>query len=96
MRTTEAFIVGTIVGGVAVWLWGRDIAGFFGDRTRGVRATAADALQVVEEKTEQVLDGSADALRRAGGILHDTKGRVAAALRAGQDAVRPVPTTREE
>jgi hypothetical protein len=95
MRTTEAFILGTIMGGVAVWLWGREIEGYVGEKTRGVRAKAADAMRAVEEKTGQVLDGSGNSLRRAEGVLQDTKERVSAALRAGQDAIRPVPTTRE-
>jgi hypothetical protein len=95
MRTTEAFILGTIMGGVAVWLWGKDIEGYIGEKTRGVRVKAADAMQAVEEKTGQVLDGSGSSLRRAEGVLQDTKERVSAALRAGQDAIRPVPTTGE-
>jgi hypothetical protein len=95
MRTTEAFILGTIMGGVAVWLWGREIEGYVGEKTRGVRAKAADAMRAVEEKTGQVLDGGGNSLRRAEGVLQDTKERVSAALRAGQDAIRPVPTSRE-
>jgi hypothetical protein len=95
MRTSEAFVLGTIIGGVAVWLWGQDIEGFVGERTRGVRAKAADAMQAVEERTGQVLDGSGSSLRRVEGVLQDTKERVSAALRAGQDAIRPAPSTRE-
>lgn len=95
MRTSEAFVFGTIMGGVAVWLWGKDIEGYVGGKTRGVRAKAADAMQAVEEKTGQVLDGSGSSLRRAEGVLQDTKERVSVALRAGQDAIRPAPTTRE-
>jgi len=95
MRTSEAFVLGTIMGGVAVWLWGREIEGYVGEKTRGVRARAADAMRTVEEKTGQVLDGSGNSLRRAEGVLQDTKERVSAALRAGQDAIRPAPSTRE-
>jgi len=95
MRTSEAFVLGTIMGGVAVWLWGREIEGYVGEKTRGVRAKAADAMRAVEEKTGQVLDGSGNSLRRAEGVLQDTKERVSAALRAGQDAIRPAPSTRE-
>jgi hypothetical protein len=95
MRTSEAFVLGTIIGGVAVWLWGQDIEGFVGERTRGVRVKAADAMQAVEERTGQVLDGSGSSLRRVEGVLQDTKERVSAALRAGQDAIRPAPSTRE-
>jgi hypothetical protein len=95
MRTTEAFILGAIMGGVTVWVWGKDLEGYVGEKTRGVRAKAADAMQAVEEKTGQVLDGSGSSLRRAEGVLQDTKERVSAALRAGQDAIRPAPTARE-
>ena len=95
MRTSEAFILGTIMGGAAVWLWGREIEGYVGEKTRGVRTQAADAMRAVDEKTGQVLDSSGSSLRRAEGILHDTKERVSTALRAGQDAIRPAPTTRE-
>ena len=96
MRTSEAFVLGTIMGGVAVWLWGREIEGYVGEKTRGVRAKAADAMRAVEEKTGQVLDGSGNSLRRAEGVLQDTKERVSSALRAGQDAIRPGPTIRED
>lgn len=93
MRTSEAFVFGTIVGGLAVWLWGREIEGYVGDKTRGVRTRAADALRIVEEKTGQVLDSSESSLRRAEGVVQDTKERVSTALRAGQDAIRPTPTS---
>ena len=95
MRTSEAFILGSVVGGVAIWLWGREIEGYVGEKTRGVRAQAADAMRAVEEKTGQVLDSSGNSLRRAEGVLQNTKERVSTALRAGQDAIRPAPTTRE-
>jgi hypothetical protein len=91
----EAFILGTVMGGVAVWLWGSAIEGYLGEKTRGVRTQAADAMRSVEETTGQVLDGSGNSLHRAEGVLQNTKERVSAALRAGQDAIRPAPTTRE-
>ena len=89
MRTSEAFVLGTIMGGVAVWLWGREIEGYVGEKTRGVRAKAVDAMGAVEEKAGQVLDNGGHSLHRAEGFLQDTKERVSAALRAGQDAIRP-------
>ena len=95
MRTSGVFVLGTIMGGVAVWLWGKEIESYVAEKTCGARAKAADAMHAVEEKTGQVLDGSGSSLRRAEGILQDTKERVSAALRAGQDAIRPAPTTRE-
>ena len=91
MRTSEAFVLGTIVGGVLVWLWGREIAGYVGDQTRGIRADAADAMGAVDENTGQVLNGGGNTLRRAGGFLENAKQRVTGALRAGQDAIRPAP-----
>jgi len=91
MRTSEAFVFGTIIGGIAVWLWGREIEGYFGEKTRGVRARAVDALRVVEEKTGQVLDSSESSLRRAEGVVQGAKERVTTALRAGQEAIRPAP-----
>jgi hypothetical protein len=92
MRTSEAFVVGAIIGGIAVWLWGREIERYVGEKTRGVRARAVDALRVVEEKTGQVLDSSESSLRRAEGVVQGTKERVTTALRAGQEAIRPGPT----
>jgi hypothetical protein len=95
MRTSEAFVLGTILGGAAVWLWRREIEGYVGEKTRGVRAQAADAMRAVEEKTGQVFDSSGSSLRHAESVLQDTKERVSTALRAGEDAIRPGPTTRE-
>ena len=93
MRTSEAFVLGTILGGVAVWLWGREIEGYVGEKTRGVRTQAADTMRVVEEKTGEILDSGGSSLRRAEVVLQDTKERVSTVLRAGQDAIRPGPTT---
>ena len=42
MRASEAFVFGAIMGGVAVWLWGREIEGYVGEKTRGVRAKAVE------------------------------------------------------
>jgi curli biogenesis system outer membrane secretion channel CsgG len=93
MRASEAFVFGTIIGGMAVWLWGREIEGYVGEKSRGVRSRAADALRIVEEKTGRVLDSSESSLRRAEGVVQGTKERVSTALRAGQDAIRPAPTS---
>jgi hypothetical protein len=93
MRASEAFVFGTIIGGMAVWLWGREIEGYVGEKSRGVRTRAADALRIVEEKAGRVLDSSESSLRRAEGVVQETKERVGTALRAGQDAIRPAPTS---
>ena len=93
MRTSEAFVLGTITGAVVVWFWGREIEDYVGEKTRGVRAKAAEGMRAVEEKTGKVLDRSGSSLRRAEDFLQDTKAHVSEALRAGQDAIRPTPTT---
>jgi hypothetical protein len=95
MRTTGAFVLGAIMGAAVMWLWGREMEEYVGEKTRGVRTKAADAIQTVEETAGQVLDGSGNSLRRAEGVLQDAKERVSAALHAGEDAIRPAATTRQ-
>jgi hypothetical protein len=95
MRTSEAFILGTITSAVVIWLWGREIDGFVRGKTRGVRTRAAEGIRAVETQTVKVLDQGGSSLRRAEEFLQDTKEHVSDALRAGQEAIRPTPTTRE-
>ncbi len=95
MRTSETFVLGVITGAVVVWLWGREIEDYVGAKTRGVRAKAAEGLRAVEERTGKMLDHGGDALRRAEEFVQDTKEQVSGALRAGQDTIRPAPTTGE-
>ena len=91
MRTSEAFVLGTIVGAAVVWLWGRDLEAYVKEKTRGMRTKAAEGVRAVEETAGKVLDRSGDALRRADEFLQDTKEHVSEALRAGQEAIRPAP-----
>ena len=49
MRCSEAFVLGTITGAVAVWLWGRDIEDRIAATTDAVRTKAADSIQAIEE-----------------------------------------------
>jgi hypothetical protein len=93
MRTSETFVLGAITGAVVVWLWGREIESYVGEKTRGVRAKAVDGLRAVEETTGTMLDHGGDALRRAEEFVEDTKEHVSGVLRAGQDTIRPAPTT---
>jgi gas vesicle protein len=95
MRTSEAFVLGTMTGAAVAWFWGRGIADYLGEQTRGVRAGAADSLRAADEKAGQVLDRSGHTLRRAEEFLQDTKEHVSDALRAGQEAIRLAPRTRE-
>jgi gas vesicle protein len=95
MRTSEAFVLGTITGAVVVGFWGRRIEDYLGEKTRGVRTKAAEGIRAVEERTGKVLDRGGDALRRADEFLQDTKEHVGEAFRAAQDTIRPAQTTGE-
>jgi hypothetical protein len=93
MRTSEVFVFGAITGAVVTWLWGREIADYVGERTRDVRVGAAEGMRAVDEKARQVLDRSGHSLRRAEGVLQDTKEHVSETFRAGQEAIRPTART---
>jgi len=95
MRTSRAFVLGAIMGAAAVWLWGRELEAYVGDKTRGVRTKAAEGVRAVEETAEKVLDRGEHALRRADEFLQDTRAHVSEALRAGEEAIRPAPAARE-
>jgi gas vesicle protein len=93
MRTSEAFVLGTMAGAAAAWFWGRGIADYLGEQTRGVRVGAADGMRAADETAGRVLDRGGHSLRRAEEFLHDTKEHVSEALRAGQEAIRPASRT---
>jgi hypothetical protein len=95
MRTSEAFVLGAIMGAVVVWLWGEEIEENVEERTRGVRTKAAEGVRAVEETAGKVLDRGGDALRRADEFLRDTKQHVSEALQAGENAIRPAAASRE-
>jgi hypothetical protein len=88
MRTSEAFILGTITGAVGIWLWGREIQGSGSGEMREVRAKAAEGIGAVETQTGKVLDRGGNSLRRAEEFLQDTKEHVSDALQAGEVAIR--------
>jgi hypothetical protein len=71
------FVMGMLVGGLAVWYWGEEIREYAESRTAGVRRSAADMIRTVGKKAEDVLDR--------------TKEEISAASQAGQDAIRPTP-----
>jgi hypothetical protein len=88
MRSSRVFLLGAIVGGAAVWLWGREVEAYVEEKTRGVRTTVAEGVRAVEETAGQVLDRGGEALRRAEDFLEDTKTHMSEALQAGQEAIR--------
>ena len=69
------FIAGAIVGGLAVWMWGDDLADYLAERTRGVRAKTADQIQLVQQAAEAA--------------LVTAKEQITSTLQSGQDAIRP-------
>ena len=69
------FILGALVGGLAVWYWGEELREYAESRTVGVRRSAADMIRTVGKKAEDVLDS--------------TKEQTRAASRSAQDAIRP-------
>jgi hypothetical protein len=95
MRTGGIFVLGVVTGAVVVWLWGREMEEYVGEKTRGVRTKVADSVRAVEETAGQVLDRGGDALRRADDFLQETKVHVSEALQAGQEAIRPAPPARK-
>ena len=95
MRTVGVFVLGAIMGGAVVWLWGREIEEYVEDKTRGLRTKAEEGLRTVEETAGKVLDRGGAALHRADDFLQDTKEHVSEALRAGQEAIHPGPATRK-
>ena len=69
------FILGALVGGLAVWYWGEEIREYAERRTIGVCRSAANMIRTVGKKAEDVLD--------------TTKEQARAASRSAQDVIRP-------
>jgi hypothetical protein len=64
MNRLECFVLGTLLGGAAVWLFGDDIRRAIDRRTKGVRtraantlAAAASGLETARERIESGLTG---------------------------------------
>jgi hypothetical protein len=49
MRAADVFAAGAIAGALAVWLWGKDLQGFLGEKTREARTQTADAVEAVAD-----------------------------------------------
>ncbi|HEV8440812.1 MAG TPA: hypothetical protein VGT40_22215 [Methylomirabilota bacterium] len=69
------FILGAIVGGIAMWVWRDDIREYMDRRTRSVRLKAADQLRAVQQATESALDAA--------------KQQISSRLQSGEEAIRP-------
>jgi hypothetical protein len=75
MQTSAPFVLGSIMGSVAVLFRGTDIAGYAAENARRVRAEAADVMLWGTEETEPGPDGSLLSPLRAELALPDTKER---------------------
>lgn len=75
------FVLGVVVGGLAVWVWGEDLRRMANTKSRGARFVAADALQSVQSTAEELFDSA--------------KEGVTSTLQAGQDVVRPAGISRD-
>lgn len=75
------FVLGAIVGGIAVWVWGEDLRRMASTKGRSARLAAADTLQSVQSTAEGMFDTARD--------------QVTSTLQAGQDVVRPGRMTRD-
>jgi len=69
------FVIGTLVGGLAVWYWGEEMREYAESRTVGVRRSAANMIRTVGKRAEDVLER--------------TKDQVSAVAQSGEDAIRP-------
>jgi hypothetical protein len=65
MNRVECFVLGTLLGGAVVWLFGENIRRYIDMRTEGVRSRAADTLaaaasglETARERIESGLTGS--------------------------------------
>jgi hypothetical protein len=75
------FLLGALVGGIAVYVWGEDMRRLIEGRGRDVRTAAADAIHSVQSTAEGLFDAARD--------------QVSATLEAWQEAVRPTRISRE-
>jgi hypothetical protein len=49
MRAADLFAAGAIAGALVVWLWGKEIEDFLGEKVRDARTQTADAIGAVED-----------------------------------------------
>lgn len=75
------FLLGAIVGGIAVYVWGEEISRFANTKGRSARLAAADTLKAVQSTAEEMFDSA--------------KGQVTSTLQSGQDAIRPARAHRD-
>jgi len=75
------FILGAIVGAIAVYVWGEEIRRFANTKGRTARLAVADTLQSVQTTAE--------------GLLDTAKEQVTSTLQTSQEAIRPARMARD-
>jgi len=75
------FVLGAIMGGIAVWVWGEDLRRLANTKGRSARLAAADTLQAVQSTAEGMFDSAKD--------------QVTSTLQSGQDAIPPARADRD-
>jgi membrane protein YqaA with SNARE-associated domain len=50
-------VLGAIVGGAAIWFWGREISEFVDEQTLGVREATAEKLETAAHGFQAAADG---------------------------------------
>jgi hypothetical protein len=95
MRISGVFVLGAIIGGAVVWLWGREMEEFAAEKARGVRTKVAEGVRAIEETADKFLARGGETLRRVDDLLRGTKEHVSEALQAGEEAIRPVSVAGE-
>ena len=73
------FVLGAIVGAIAVYVWGEELRRFANTKGRTARLAAADGLRSVQSTAEEIFDSAKD--------------QVTSTLQAGQDVLRPARPT---
>ena len=67
MRASQAFVLGAFMGAAAVWLWGRQMEEYVGEKT--------EFLQDTKEHVSETLRAGQDAIRPASAKSNTRRGR---------------------
>jgi hypothetical protein len=82
------FLLGAVIGGLAVWICRQELHDRVAWSTGEARARAVGALEVVESASDRLLSGVADPLRRGERALDQSRETIGRKLRAWQERIR--------
>jgi hypothetical protein len=69
MRTSEAFVLGAILGAVVVWLWGREMETYVEEKGRKVLDRGGEALRRADDFLQGTKAHVSEALRAGQGAM---------------------------